>query len=106
MKPPLCVICQQNNAEKVNLFTQTTLNKFKNVSEIRQKFNLKYSAVILPLEVSPDKGYHRLCYSNFTSLKKNIKSICQRVMWNLLLHQVFLIDNFQNLNVLIYFYYK
>lgn len=73
MKPPLCVICQQNNAEKVNLFTQTTLNKFKNVSEIRQKFNLKYSAVILPLEVSPDKGYHRLCYSNFTSLKKKYK---------------------------------
>lgn len=70
MKCVSCVICQQKDAGKVNPFTETTLNKCRITLKIRQKFNLKYCDVILPLEVSSEEGYHRQCYANFTSLKK------------------------------------
>lgn len=67
------MICKVKDAGKVQPFTETTLNKCRIALEIRQKYNLKYCDVILPLEVSSKEGYHRLCYSNFTSLKKQYK---------------------------------
>lgn len=73
IKSVSCVICKKKDAGKVNLFTETTLNKCRITLKIRQEYKLKYSDVILPLEVSSEKGYHRQCYSNFTSLKKQYK---------------------------------
>lgn len=68
-----CVICKVKDTGKVHPFTENTLNKCRTTLEIRQKYNLKYCDVILPSEVSSKEGYHRPCYSNFTSLKKQYK---------------------------------
>ncbi|CAH1102926.1 unnamed protein product [Psylliodes chrysocephalus] len=73
MKCVSCVICKQKDARKVNPFTKSTLNKCKITLKIRQENNLKYCDVILPSEVSFKEGYHRQCYANFTSLKKQYK---------------------------------
>ncbi|KAF5280161.1 hypothetical protein FQA39_LY18118 [Lamprigera yunnana] len=69
-----CVICKEKDAGKINPFTESTLNKCRIALKIRQEYKLKYCDVILPSEVSSNKeGYHRQCYANLTSIKKQYK---------------------------------
>ena len=67
-----CVFCKSKN-DKIIVFSEVTLEKCRNVLKIRQKNQLKYKDVILPLEVPSSKGYHTRRYSNFTSLSGRYK---------------------------------
>ncbi|KAK0171431.1 hypothetical protein PV327_011322, partial [Microctonus hyperodae] len=65
-----CVFCNENSDENVNIFSEETFQKCKNIFRLQKSHNLKYSDVILPREYF-DRGYHRKCYKAFTALKKN-----------------------------------
>lgn len=53
----------------VKTFTEASLEKCKHALEIRKTMtNSKYSAIVVPDEVSVDSGYHSKCYKNYTAV--------------------------------------
>lgn len=61
------VFCCGKNGNKI-IFTEDTLNKCKKNLNICIKHKLKYHYVKLPSTINVTDGYHRQCYSSFTSL--------------------------------------
>lgn len=65
-----CVFCVTVKAEQLNLFSEQTLAKCRNILRLRRIHNLKYKNIILSNEIF-DLAYHISCYRTFTALKKN-----------------------------------
>lgn len=101
-----CVICKQKDTGKINPFTESTLNKCRIALKIRQEYKLKYCDVILPSEVSSNKeGYHRQCYANFTSLKKQYKQNLSAISLESPSTSGIFYKSFSALELFMYFYY-
>lgn len=68
-----CVFCATVKDEQLNLFSEDSIEKCRNILRLRKFHNLKYKDVILPDEIF-DSAYHRSCYKTFTALKKKFFS--------------------------------
>ncbi|CAG5073423.1 Protein of unknown function [Cotesia congregata] len=64
-----CFICKKRT-DKIIVFSEETLQKYKNILKIRQDNNLHYSDVELPENVTQTDGYHSQCYRPFSALMK------------------------------------
>lgn len=67
-----CVICKSTK-EKLNPFTEITLQKCQEILKIRKANGLKFASVILPTVVNDFECTHLQCYKQFTALMKKYK---------------------------------
>lgn len=65
-----CVFCDEVKSEQLNLFSEQTFAKCRNILKLRKVHNLKYKDIILSGEIF-DLAYHSSCYRTFTAVKKN-----------------------------------
>ncbi|KAK0180597.1 hypothetical protein PV327_002963 [Microctonus hyperodae] len=70
-----CVFCTDLSGKKI-MFSEEKLKKCVDILNCRIKFNLKYAQVQLPPSVNTTDGYHRQCYSAFTSLMAKYRNVC------------------------------
>ena len=52
------------------LFKETTLQRCKNIPEIRRREKLRYNEVILPEFINGSDGFYLECYKKFTALSE------------------------------------
>ncbi|XP_063977427.1 uncharacterized protein LOC135162657 [Diachasmimorpha longicaudata] len=68
-----CVICDEYKNERSILFTERSLQRCKEVLQIRKDNQLKFKDVILPTFVNNTDGYHTKCYKYFTALTRGYR---------------------------------
>ena len=88
---------------EIVLFKETTLQRCKNIPEIRRHEKLKYNEVILPECINGSDGFHLECYKKSTALSekecekiklenetenKKHKSLTEPLMWSEVTSQI------------------
>lgn len=70
---PICVFCYKK-IEPLLPFNLNSVEKCKNILEIRKNNNLSMQDAKVPLDMNDFQKYHAQCYRRFTALPKKYRT--------------------------------